>query len=621
MDPLLPTLTQTREIPATLFSDVALETRFHVVCRVRPLSSSEKREESVVVLVLDEKTVCLQEMDTRGVFMYYSVFEENASQKWIYEAVGQLTLEDFFKGFNGTILAYGQTGTGKSYTMMGTESEGSVSVGLIPRISENIFKHIAKSLDQVEFTVGLCMMEVYKEHVFDLLDPQQNSKDFTIHEDKANGVYMRGISQAFVSSASEMASVLKQGSRNRRTSSMSMNTECSRSHAIKQIILTQKDVTNGDIRKSHLFLVDLADSEKVDCLGATGDGLQGTSRIDHSLSVLSLVINSLTDPKVNHIPYRDSKLTQILQESLGGNSRTTLIINISPASKSYSETLSTLRFGSRAKRIRNSVHINTELSASQLKGRNLALERHNKELDEVLAEHYTPSVNSARHTLLTLSAGESLRIQEELRRKDEKINQLEQELLSLKMASLTTQHNEDLKLFKLECALYKLNDKLNDVELINTNLRRHLQLSEKTIKARELKIEKLRNLVAEQQEQVNRESFHFESKLKVLKNKFDAEKFRESSRGQPEKSFSEDSKTSFVHDEVIFPSSTQNISRVASDGETSTCPKIGLNLRIIKPVRGGVKSSDSWECTFIFIQRRLDLAFKVWVSSLCGYPF
>ncbi|RKP32830.1 kinesin-domain-containing protein [Metschnikowia bicuspidata] len=561
-------------------------------------------------------------METRGVFTYDSVFGEDASQEAIYEAVGQRTLEDFFKGFNGTILAYGQTGAGKSYTMMGTESEGSVSVGLIPRISENIFKHIAKSLDPVEFTVGLCMMEVYKEHVFDLLDPQQNSKDFTIHEDKVNGVYMRGISQAFVSSASEMASVLKQGSRNRRTSSTSMNTECSRSHAIKQIILTQKDVTSGEIRKSHLFLVDLAGSEKVDCLGATGDALQGTSRIDHSLSVLGLVINSLTDPKVNHIPYRDSKLTRILQESLGGNSRTTLIINISPASKSYSETLSTLRFGSRAKRIRNSVHINMELSASQLKGRILALERHNKELEEVLAEHYTPlkspelvnhatfisspsqtlavktkssksSFNSARHTLLTLSAGESLLIQEELRRKDEKINQLEQELLSLKMASLTTLHNEDLKLFKLECALYKLNDKLNNVELINTNLRRHLQLSEKTIKARGLKIEKLRKLVAEQQEQVNRESFHFESKLKVLKHKFDAQKFRESSRGQPEESFSEDSNTSFVHDEVIFPSSIQNVSRVASDGETPTCPKIGLNLRIIKPLRGGVKSSDS----------------------------
>lgn len=604
-------------------SEVSLATRVRVVCRVRPLTETEALRETRLIEAVDDKTVCLQEKETPNVFTYDSVFDEHATQEDIYASVGQKTLADLFKGFNGTILAYGQTGAGKSHTMMGPGDGNDLDRGIIPRVAENIFTHILQSSDEVEYTVGLSMMEVYKEHIFDLLDPQP--KDFLIHEDKLNGIHVRGLSQAFVSSSAEMASVLKQGCKNRRTASTNMNTDSSRSHAILQIILTQKDVTSGEIRRSSLFLVDLAGSEKVDRSGATGITLEETKKINLSLSVLGLVINSLTDPKVNHVPYRDSKLTRILQESLGGNSRTTLIINISPASGSYYETLSTLRFGSRAKKIRNSVHINTEFSVDQLKGRISLLEKRNKYLEEQLEQYQskgkltvedanslqstgavTPlhvrhkssnsSFNGLRYSMLPMRSNENMvSFQDELKRKDEKISLLEQELLQLKMASLTSQHNEDLKLFKLECALYKLNDKLSDVELINTNLRKHLQISEKIIKTRGVKIDKLRELVSEQQEQVNRESYHFENKLKILKDKFDAQKFHETSKGFAEDSFDMDlTQDSIEHDDIFHRTPEKNTGHRANFVQGSPgSPKMGLNLRIVKPLRGGVKLNDA----------------------------
>lgn len=611
--------------------ELKLTTRVRVVCRIRPLSQPEVSRETRVVLVLDDKTLSVQENKHQNIFTFDSVYDGNSSQEDIYYSVGKKTLAEFFKGFNGTILAYGQTGAGKSYTMTGVDDVDSIHRGLIPRIAEDIFTNIAESLSNVEYTVGISMMEVYKEHIIDLLNPLPKSKEYTIHEDKTNGVHVRGLSLNFVSSALEMSSVLRQGVRARKTASTDMNTESSRSHAISQIILTQKDVITGEITKSHLFLVDLAGSEKVDRSGASGVTLEETKKINLSLSVLGLVINSLTEPKSTHIPYRDSKLTRILQESLGGNSRTTLIINISPSSGSYSETLSTLRFGSRAKKIRNSIHINTELSIDQLKAKIVLLEKQNKELEDELFFYRSPNTkhehnikiqslssssplvtkkgsNSSFHeqgqSLLPALSGDPLvALQDELRRKDEKIGELEQELLELKMASLTSLHNEDLKLFKLECALYKLNDKLSDVELINTNLRRHLQLSEKIIKARGNKIDKLRELVSEQQEQVNRESSHFESKLKILKDRFDSQKLRQREQfdnGKP----GEDSPFNDEAPEIDLDNDldrTQTFQRTPerhairsshSRHDSQNSPKMGLNLRIVKPLRGGMAPTD-----------------------------
>ena len=158
-----------------------------------------------------------------------------------------------------------------------------------------------------------------------------------------------------------------------------MNEESSRSHTIFQVKLTQKHMETEVIKRSNLFLVDLAGSEKVDKTGAQGQTLEEAKKINSSLSALGNVINALTDGKSTHIPYRDSKLTRILQESIGGNSRTSLIINCSPSSFNELETLSTLRFGTRAKSIKNSAHVNTELSTASLKNRITQLEDESKQ--------------------------------------------------------------------------------------------------------------------------------------------------------------------------------------------------------------------------------------------------
>ncbi|KAF5097109.1 hypothetical protein D0Z00_002507 [Geotrichum galactomycetum] len=269
------------------------------------------------------------------------------------------------KGYNGTVLAYGQTGSGKSYTMMGSSIDDSIYRGAIPRIVDMIFEMILQSSSDIEYTVRVSYMEIYMERIKDLLNPRNDN--LPIHEDKARGVYVKGLTEEYVSSAEEVYEVMRQGSGARAVASTNMNQESSRSHSIFAIVVTQKNTVSGAQKSGQLFLVDLAGSEKVGKTGASGQTLEEAKKINKSLSALGMVINSLTDGKSSHIPYRDSKLTRILQESLGGNSRTSLIVNCSPSSFNDSETLSTLRFGVRAKNIRNKAKINTELSPLELR--------------------------------------------------------------------------------------------------------------------------------------------------------------------------------------------------------------------------------------------------------------
>jgi kinesin family protein 5 len=188
-----------------------------------------------------------------------------------------------------------------------------------------------------------------------------------IHEEKSRGVYVKGLLEVYVSCVSEVYEVMRRGQSARVVAYTQMNAESSRSHSIFVLTINQKNVADGSNRSGKLYLVDLAGSEKVGKTGASGQTLEEAKKINKSLTALGMVINSLTDGKSTHVPYRDSKLTRILQESLGGNSRTTLIINASPSSFNESETLSTLRFGMRAKSIKNKAKINQELSALELK--------------------------------------------------------------------------------------------------------------------------------------------------------------------------------------------------------------------------------------------------------------
>ena len=249
--------------------------------------------------------------------------------------------------------------------MMGADIDDEEQRGIIPRIVEQMFASILRSPGNIEYTVRVSYMEIYMERIRDLLAPQNDN--LPVHEEKSRGVYVKGLLEIYVSSVQEVYEVMRRGGAARATAATNMNQESSRSHSIFVITITQKNIETGSAKSGQLFLVDLAGSEKVGKTGASGQTLEEAKKINKSLSALGMVINSLTDGKSTHIPYRDSKLTRILQESLGGNSRTTLIINCSPSSYNDQETLSTLRFGVRAKAIKNKAKVNAELSPLELK--------------------------------------------------------------------------------------------------------------------------------------------------------------------------------------------------------------------------------------------------------------
>lgn len=244
---------------------------------------------------------------------------------------------------------------------------------------ESIFGTILASPADREFTVKCSFMEIYMERVRDLLNRNIFADlaagcNLPIHEDKVRGIHVKGLMEIFVSSVEEVYEVMRRGQLARAVNStcelpfnLVMNAESSRSHSIFVMQITQKNTATGTIKCGKLSLVDLAGSEKVGKSGATGQTLEEAKKINKSLSSLGMVINALTDGKSTHIPYRDSKLTRILQESLGGNSRTTLIVNCSPSSFNETETQSSLRFGIRAKSIKNTAKINCEPSLTELK--------------------------------------------------------------------------------------------------------------------------------------------------------------------------------------------------------------------------------------------------------------
>ncbi|CAL1704439.1 unnamed protein product [Somion occarium] len=329
---------------------MASSTNIKVVCRFRPPNSIEQREGGEIVVSFAENLV----------------FPPGTQQHEVFDYGVKDIVKDVLDGYNGTVFAYGQTGSGKTFTMMGADIDDPELKGLIPRITEQIFQSIVESDAHLEYLVKVSYMEIYLERIRDLLAPQNDN--LQVHEEKSKGVYVKNLSDYYVSSAREVYEIMRQGGAARVVSSTNMNAESSRSHSIFLITINQKNTETGAQKSGNLYLVDLAGSEKVGKTGASGQTLEEAKKINKSLSALGMVINALTDSKAKHIPYRDSKLTRILQESLGGNSRTTLIINCSPSSYNEAETLSTLRFGIRAKSIKNTARVNAELSPLELKG-------------------------------------------------------------------------------------------------------------------------------------------------------------------------------------------------------------------------------------------------------------
>lgn len=347
-----------REIPA--------EDSIKVVCRFRPLNDSEERAGSKFIVKFpnssEENCISI----SGKVYLFDKVFKPNASQEKVYNEAAKSIVTDVLAGYNGTIFAYGQTSSGKTHTMEGVIGD-SVKQGIIPRIVNDIFNHIYTMEVNLEFHIKVSYYEIYMDKIRDLLDVSK--VNLSVHEDKNRVPYVKGATERFVSSPEDVFEVIEEGKSNRHIAVTNMNEHSSRSHSVFLINVKQENLENQKKLSGKLYLVDLAGSEKVSKTGAEGTVLDEAKNINKSLSALGNVISALADGNKTHIPYRDSKLTRILQESLGGNARTTIVICCSPASFNESETKSTLEFGRRAKTVKNVVCVNEELTAEEWKRR------------------------------------------------------------------------------------------------------------------------------------------------------------------------------------------------------------------------------------------------------------
>ncbi|KAL1377807.1 hypothetical protein pipiens_004119 [Culex pipiens pipiens] len=282
---------------------------------------------------------------------------------WIdlYVDTARPIVDKVLEGYNGTILAYGQTGTGKTYTMSGNPDSPQTK-GIIPNTFAHIFGHIARGKENQKFLVRVSYMEIYNEEVRDLLGKEFN-KSLEVKERADIGVFVKDLSGYVVHNADDLDNIMKLGNKNRVVGATKMNSESSRSHAIFSITIesSETDETGKqNVRMGKLQLVDLAGSERQSKTQSSGLRLKEATKINLSLSVLGNVISALVDGKSTHIPYRNSKLTRLLQDSLGGNSKTVMCASVSPADSNYVETISTLRYACRAKSIQNLAHINDE---------------------------------------------------------------------------------------------------------------------------------------------------------------------------------------------------------------------------------------------------------------------
>uniref|UniRef100_A0A3Q2ZVJ2 Kinesin family member 15 n=1 Tax=Kryptolebias marmoratus TaxID=37003 RepID=A0A3Q2ZVJ2_KRYMA len=345
-----------------------------VFVRVRPLTQgtglTTDRDQNLCLSVTSSNTIRLLSKPEPRTFTYDHVADMDTSQDSVFNSVAKNIVESCINGYNGTIFAYGQTGSGKTFTMLGPSEMDNFTDelrGVIPRSFEYLFflinREVERSGKSKSFLCKCSFIEIYNEQIYDLLDTA--SASLFLRENIKKGVFVEGAVEKFVNSAAEAYKVLSMGWRNRRVASTSMNRESSRSHAVFTMTLESKECVNEvvNIRMSQLNLVDLAGSERQKDTHTEGSRLKEASSINRSLMCLGQVIMALVDVsngKPRHICYRDSKLTFLLRDSLGGNAKTFIIANVHPGSRCFGETLSTLHFAQRAKLIKNKAVINED---------------------------------------------------------------------------------------------------------------------------------------------------------------------------------------------------------------------------------------------------------------------
>ncbi|MEQ2310060.1 Kinesin-like protein kif3b [Ameca splendens] len=342
-----------------------------VVVRCRPLNRKEESNGpagGIVQMDLRLGQVILRNprappSEPQKTFTFDAVYDSSSKQRDLYDESVRPLIDSVLAGFNGTIFAYGQTGTGKTYTMQGVWLDPEKQ-GVIPNAFDHIFTHISRSQSDKQYLVRASYLEIYREEVRDLLDPNHgNTRGLELRESPETGVYVQDLTSCVCKSIKEIEEVMNVGNQARAVGATDMNEHSSRSHAL--FLITVECSQPGPdgrkhIRVGRLNLVDLAGSERQAKTGVQGDRLKEAAKINLSLSALGNVISALADGRSGHVPYRDSKLTRLLQDSLGGNAKTVMVATLGPASQHYDETLTTLRYANRAKNIQNQPRVNED---------------------------------------------------------------------------------------------------------------------------------------------------------------------------------------------------------------------------------------------------------------------
>ena len=441
------------------------------------------------------------------IFSFDKIFTPKSTQDDIYSNVGSLIVEDIMAGYNGTIFAYGQSGSGKTYTMYGEDIFDEDKKGIIPRIVCEIFKKMEK-IEDVDFTIKLSVVEIYKEILYDLLTGKNNLK---IIETK-DKIHIENLSQIYLSDLNEFFDYTELSQRNRKVAETKLNHNSSRSHCIMILEVIQNFKKEKIIKKGILNLVDLAGSEKVSKTCAVGETLLEAKKINLSLSTLGNVIHSLTTKDFKgHIPYRDSKLTRILKESLGGNYKTYLIVTCSPHSFNLDEIISSLNFAKRVKCIKNKYKINIKYSYEELQD---------------LVDKLNEKLNSAHNQINKLLKGEKIEMNllinnnKDEHNKDFYFYEKEKKNLENKIQDLINSNqekdNEIIKLKKQIENLKKKNKENNETKEVDKNKKNDYVIKHQeiiyTIKAEKEKKNELYEKIKETIKRIEEEIEHIKIK-------------------------------------------------------------------------------------------------------------
>ena len=333
-----------------------------VAIRVRPMNKREKEQNSRLCVQVDKdnNTVSvISDKNESKTFPFDYVYPMETTQREVYDQVAFPIVDSIFQGYNGTIFAYGQTGCGKTFTMMGIITDPQLR-GVIPNAFDHIFGFIKTEGESRKFFLRCSFVEIYNEEVRDLLGNKDKKLD--IREDPKKGTFLKDLTYVTIKNPADIDKSLDTGNKNRHVGATSMNDQSSRSHSLFTVYLEIEEKgenNNSRIKSGKLNLVDLAGSERVGKTNATGQTFDEGKKINLSLTALGSVIDALSQNR-KYIPYKDSKLTRLLADSLGGNRKTVMFANISPASYNYDETLGTLRYASRAKLIKNAPVVNED---------------------------------------------------------------------------------------------------------------------------------------------------------------------------------------------------------------------------------------------------------------------